>query len=100
MIMKTLQSILLLLCHVFQLRRCNQKSKEDSATWKDLLSAAIIKPISISLMLFTLQVLSGIDPVLFYTVDIFQAAGSTIDDYYSTIYVGIVQVVSFQNVQP
>lgn len=40
-----------------------------------------------------LQVLSGIDPVLFFTVDIFQAAGSTIDEYYSTMLVGLAQMV-------
>jgi hypothetical protein len=56
-------------------------------------SGGVLRPVSISLALFTFQVLSGIDPVLFYTVDIFQAAGSNLDEYYATIIIGAVQVV-------
>ncbi|ODM92960.1 Facilitated trehalose transporter Tret1-2 [Orchesella cincta] len=37
---------------------------------------------------------SGIDPVLFYTVDIFSSSGANIDEYYSTIIIGSVQVNS------
>ncbi|XP_043268933.1 facilitated trehalose transporter Tret1-2 homolog [Venturia canescens] len=39
------------------------------------------------------QQMSGIDAVLFYTVSIFQDAGSTIEPYIATIIIGIVEVV-------
>ncbi|CAB3365739.1 Hypothetical predicted protein [Cloeon dipterum] len=47
--------------------------------------------IGLGLMLF--QQLSGINAVIFYTVSIFEAAGSTLSPSVSTIIVGIVQVV-------
>jgi facilitated trehalose transporter len=49
--------------------------------------------VSIAFFIYVFQVLSGIDPVLFYTVDVFHSAGAQIDDYYSTIIIGTVQVV-------
>ncbi|XP_065350463.1 facilitated trehalose transporter Tret1-like [Cloeon dipterum] len=47
--------------------------------------------IGLGLMLF--QQLSGINAVIFYTVSIFEAAGSTLSPSVSTIIVGVVQVV-------
>ena len=47
--------------------------------------------IGLGLMLF--QQLSGINAVIFYTVTIFQAAGSTMSPVVATIIVGVVQVV-------
>lgn len=39
------------------------------------------------------QQMSGIDAVLFYTVTIFQDAGSTIEPYFATIVIGIIEVI-------
>lgn len=47
--------------------------------------------ISLALMLF--QQFSGINAVIFFAQDIFQAAGSTLDPAICTIIVGVVQVV-------
>lgn len=44
------------------------------------------------LMLF--QQLSGINAVIFYTVSIFKMSGSTINNYLSTIIVGVVNLIS------
>lgn len=71
-----------------------RNSQEKSAGWRDLFSLPVLRPISIAFLIYFFQVLAGIDPVLFYTVDIFSSAGATIDEYYSTIIVGSVQVVS------
>jgi len=76
-----------------ELKRNHLRHQDQSANWRDLIKASIFKPVSISLVLFTLQVISGIDPILFYTVDIFRSAGSTLDEYYSTIIIGVVQVI-------
>lgn len=56
----------------------------------DLLKRSNLKPLSISLGLMFFQQLSGINAVIFYTVSIFKAAGSTIDENLCTIIVGIV----------
>jgi len=60
----------------------------------DLIRFPTWRPVTIVLMLFILQELSGIDAVTFYTVDIFHSAGVTMDSYYSTIILGVVQMVA------
>lgn len=45
----------------------------------------------VGLMCF--QQLCGVDAVLFYTVNIFQAANSTIDPFLATIVIGLIEVV-------
>ncbi|XP_031847113.1 trehalose transporter 1 isoform X2 [Nomia melanderi] len=52
------------------------------------------KPLLISLGLMFFQQLSGINAVIFYTVQIFKDAGSSIDENLSTIIVGIVNFIS------
>lgn len=47
----------------------------------------------ISVMLMFLQQFSGINAVIFFTVDIFKAAGSQMDANLSSIIVGVVQVL-------
>ncbi|EDW61315.2 uncharacterized protein Dvir_GJ20366, isoform B [Drosophila virilis] len=56
----------------------------------ELLKRSNLKPLSISLGLMFFQQLSGINAVIFYTVQIFQDAGSTIDGNVCTIIVGVV----------
>ncbi|XP_031775327.1 facilitated trehalose transporter Tret1 isoform X2 [Apis florea] len=53
-----------------------------------------IKPVFISLGLMFFQQFSGINAVIFYTVQIFKDAGSTIDENLSTIIVGLVNFIS------
>lgn len=69
------------------------KSANNSAI-KDLLHRNSIKPLLISLGLMLLQQMSGINAVIFYTVQIFKDAGSTIDENLCTIIVGIVNFLS------
>lgn len=60
---------------------------------REFFTAPVLKPLAISLGLMLFQDFSGVNAVVFYTVNIFQAAGSTIDGYYATIIVGAVQLV-------
>ncbi|XP_034173018.2 trehalose transporter 1 isoform X1 [Osmia lignaria lignaria] len=53
-----------------------------------------LKPLLISLGLMFFQQLSGINAVIFYTVQIFKDAGSSIDSNISTIIVGVVNFIS------
>ncbi|XP_028048848.1 facilitated trehalose transporter Tret1 isoform X2 [Monomorium pharaonis] len=53
-----------------------------------------LRPLLISLGLMLFQQMSGINAVIFYTVQIFQDAGSTIDENISTIIIGIVNFIS------
>ena len=54
----------------------------------------VILPLVIGLTLLTIQQLSGIDSIIFFTVEIFRSAGSSLDSHLSTIIVGLVQVLS------
>ncbi|XP_061399774.1 facilitated trehalose transporter Tret1 isoform X1 [Musca vetustissima] len=56
----------------------------------ELLKRNNLKPLAISLGLMFFQQFSGINAVIFYTVQIFKDAGSTIDGNICTIIVGIV----------
>jgi hypothetical protein len=47
----------------------------------------------ISLMLMFFQQFSGINAVIFYTMPIFESAGSTLDPSIASIIVGVVQVL-------
>ncbi|XP_058125935.1 facilitated trehalose transporter Tret1 [Anopheles ziemanni] len=60
----------------------------------DLLKKANLKPLSISLGLMFFQQMSGINAVIFYTVTIFKAAESGLDEKISTIIVGIVNFIA------
>jgi facilitated trehalose transporter len=60
----------------------------------DLLKLNNLKPLLISLGLMLFQQLSGINAVIFYTVQIFKDAGSTIDGFLCTIIVGVVNFIA------
>uniref|UniRef100_A0A182N2H2 Facilitated trehalose transporter Tret1 n=1 Tax=Anopheles dirus TaxID=7168 RepID=A0A182N2H2_9DIPT len=59
-----------------------------------LLRREILIPLGIGLVLLSIQQLSGIDAVIFFTVEIFRAAGTSMDGHVATIIVGTVQVLS------
>lgn len=68
-------------------------ARERGPSLREFFRAPVIKPLVIALGLMLFQDLTGINAVVFYTVNIFQAAGSTIDGNYATIIVGTVQLV-------
>ncbi|XP_071561826.1 facilitated trehalose transporter Tret1 isoform X3 [Temnothorax nylanderi] len=71
----------------------SEKSGSQS-TISELLKSKHLNPLLISLGLMLFQQMSGINAVIFYTVQIFQDAGSTIDKNLSTIIIGIVNFIS------
>lgn len=56
-------------------------------------TTSIVKPLGISLGVMLFQQTTGINVIVFYADDIFQAVGSTMDEKYATIIVGAVQLV-------
>ncbi len=56
-------------------------------------TASIVKPLGISLGVMLFQQTTGINAIVFYADDIFQAVGCTMDEKYATIIVGAVQLV-------
>lgn len=63
-------------------------------SWSVLLSGPVLRPLGIGLTLLLIQQVSGIDAVIFFTVDIFRASGSSIDGNVATIIVGALQLGS------
>ncbi|KAH9635526.1 hypothetical protein HF086_003140 [Spodoptera exigua] len=78
----------------------NQEKAEDPAgppslfSRKVFFSAVVMKPMIIGFALLLFQQFSGIDAVIFFTVEIFRNAGSTLDAMTATIIVGVVQLLS------
>jgi SP family facilitated glucose transporter-like MFS transporter 8 len=71
-----------------------RESTQEQASIRDLVSSSgTRKALVISLGLMLFQQLSGVNAVIFYSVDIFDAAGSTLDPKVAAIIVGVVQVV-------
>ncbi|XP_072752944.1 facilitated trehalose transporter Tret1 isoform X2 [Anoplolepis gracilipes] len=64
------------------------------STFSELMKRNNLKPLLISLGLMLFQQMSGINAVIFYTVQIFKDAGSTIDENLSTIIIGIVNFIA------
>lgn len=54
----------------------------------------VLMPLLIGLVLLMIQQLSGIDSVIFFTVEIFKTAGSSVDGHLASIIVGLVQLLS------
>ncbi|KAB7504384.1 Facilitated trehalose transporter Tret1 [Armadillidium nasatum] len=71
-----------------------EMSKSETSSLKDIFKRQYIKPLSLSIGLMLVQQLSGINAVIFYTVDIFKLSGSSIDENLSTIIVGVVNFLS------
>lgn len=59
-----------------------------------MLRRPVLVPFGIAVGILIFQQVSGIDSIVFYTVSIFQASGSTLGEYEATIIVGAVQVVA------
>ncbi|XP_049867851.1 facilitated trehalose transporter Tret1-like [Pectinophora gossypiella] len=57
-------------------------------------SSAVLKPLVVGFALLFFQQFSGIDAVIFFTVEIFQNSGSKLDAMTATIIVGLVQLLS------
>lgn len=70
------------------------ESTQTKVSIRDLISSkGTRRALIIALGLMIFQQLSGINAVIFYSGDIFKAAGSTLDPKVATIIVGVVQVV-------
>lgn len=68
-------------------------SQNRSIRPEELLKASVWKPLSVSIGLMFFQQFTGINAMVFYTVDIFESAGSTLDGRYATIIIGVVQFI-------
>ena len=76
-----------------------QESVEDSsrtkATAKDLKKPQNLKPLLISILLMFGQQFSGMNAIMFYGVNIFEAAHTNLDSFIENIIMAIVQVSHF-----
>ncbi|KAG8181153.1 hypothetical protein JTE90_024449 [Oedothorax gibbosus] len=61
-------------------------------TIRQLRESSFYKPVSIAVSLMFFQQFSGINPLMSYTVDIFQDTGTSIQPKYASIVVAVVQV--------
>nr|CAD7439277.1 unnamed protein product [Timema bartmani] len=67
---------------------------EDPYSLKELLRRPVLVPFVLSFTLLIFQQVSGIDSIIFYTVTIFKASGSSLNEHLATIIVGLVQLLA------
>jgi hypothetical protein len=80
--------------HQERIANSSNRNKSITQLFREVLTAGpVVKPLGISLGIMLFQQTTGINAIIFYTVSIFQTAGSTIDSRYATIIVGAVQLV-------
>ena len=82
---------------IFELEEIQQNlahSESEKGSLRDLFKKQYLKPLLIAIGLMLVQQLSGINAVIFYTVDIFKLSGSKINENLSTIIVGVVNLLS------
>lgn len=75
-------------------RELDRKSQVKISFAQIICKKATIKSLIISLGLMVFQQMSGINAVIFYAVDIFNAAGSTLDPSVCSIIIGVIQVIA------
>jgi len=63
-------------------------------TYRDFLSSTVLQPFLLALTLMFFFQFSGINVILQYTVDIFQSADSSVEEFQATIFVGISLLIS------
>merc|ERR1711953_699577 len=61
---------------------------------RDFLSSTVLQPFLLALTLMFFFQFSGINVILQYTVDIFQSADSSVEEFQATIFVGISLLIS------
>lgn len=71
-----------------------KKNNEFTKDKLDFFTRPVLMPLGIGLTLLVLQQISGIDAIVFFTVEIFHASGSSVNHHLATIIVGLVQLIS------
>ena len=72
----------------------NNTKEKDAGLLREFFSRPNIHPLLLTLALHFLQNWSGVNVIVFNTVDVFKTVGSSIDKYICTAIVGGVQVVA------
>ncbi|XP_039275785.1 facilitated trehalose transporter Tret1-like isoform X2 [Nilaparvata lugens] len=74
--------------------KAKDKSSEiNKETVKRILSPTFLKPLITMLVLFFIQQFSGINAVIYYSVDILKSTTSNVNEYLATIIVDILRVI-------
>ena len=80
--------------HQERVANINDQNKSIAQQFRDALTAGpVIKPLGISLGVMLFQQTTGINAIIFYTVSIFQTAGSTIESRYITIIIDFLLLI-------
>ena len=67
---------------------------QEPFSFRDFKKPSLYKPLFVSVMLMFFQQFSGVNAILFYTVQIFQSAAPSIDANVASVIVGVVQVAA------
>ncbi|XP_073993665.1 facilitated trehalose transporter Tret1-like isoform X3 [Rhodnius prolixus] len=70
-----------------------QKPSTVKDTIRALTRPSAIKPFFIIVLYFLIYQFSGVNPITFYAVQVFQESGATMDKYLATVIMGVVRLV-------
>lgn len=74
-----------------EVKQIKEETQEDNSRF---FSRGVIHPLVLSMVLMFTQSWCGVNVLVFKTVEIFNAVGSSVDDYVATAIVGIVQLLA------
>ncbi|KAL1464534.1 hypothetical protein WDU94_004168 [Cyamophila willieti] len=77
----------------FSKRQESQKSTSFKETLANIIDPACLKPFIILILYFLIYQFSGVNPVTFYAVEIFQDAGANVNKKMAAVIMGIVRLI-------
>lgn len=72
----------------------NRNERKQKFELRELFKGYVWKPLAISMAIMFFQQFSGINAIIYFSVTIFQSAGSVLNSHYEGFIIGFVQLIA------